>query len=201
MTIVPWKKHPRGPATSGRLPRALLKTTAVASDGPLSLARDNDGGERVSGVELSQLEPNTLLDLQTAGPRYRVVVCDPVRGEVLIQGGTLFLPVHRGSPEWRWARRQPCEDRLDWSWSGHRDRVGRPPNHHRAGPEHPPPGPNRPARSGRPGRRVTLVGVLQPMIRTGHPRCPALLGSGHPESTGFPRWRERLSACAACHCA
>ena len=47
----------------------------------------NDGGERVSGVELSQLEPNTLLDLPTAGPRYRVVVCDPVRGEVLIQGG------------------------------------------------------------------------------------------------------------------
>ena len=57
--------------------------------------------------------PNTLLDLQTAGPRYRVVGRDPVRGEVLIQGGTLFLPVHRGSPEWRWARRQPCEDRLD----------------------------------------------------------------------------------------
>ena len=67
-----------------------MKTTAVASDGPLSLARDNDGGERVSGVELSQLEPNTLLDLQTAGPRYRVVVCDPVRGEVLIQGGRCF---------------------------------------------------------------------------------------------------------------
>ena len=90
MTIVPWKRHPRGPATSGRLPRALLKTTAVASDGPLSLARYNDGGERVSGVELSQLEPNTLLDLQTAGPRYRVVVRDPVRGEVLIQGGRCF---------------------------------------------------------------------------------------------------------------
>ncbi len=88
---------------------------------------------------------------------------------------------------------------LDWSWSGHRDRVGRPPNHHRAGLEHPPPGPTRPARSGRPGRRVTLVVVLSLMVRAGHPRCPARLGSGHPESIGFPRWRERLSACSACH--
>ena len=34
--------------------------------------------------------PNTLLDLQTAGPRYRVVGRDPVRGEVLIQGGRCF---------------------------------------------------------------------------------------------------------------
>ncbi len=90
MTIVPWKKRPRDPATSGRLPRMPLHTTAVASNGPLSLERYNDGVERVSGVQLSQLEPNTLLDLQTAGSRYRVVVCDPARGEVLIQGGRCF---------------------------------------------------------------------------------------------------------------
>ena len=89
MTIVPWRR-PRGPATSGRLPRVLSKTTAIASDGPLSLERYSDGVERVSGVELSQLQTNTLLDVQTAGSRYRVVVRDPARGEVLIQGGRCF---------------------------------------------------------------------------------------------------------------
>ena len=56
----------------------------------MSLKRFNDGIERVSGVELSRLEPNTLLDLQTAGSRFRVVVRDPARGEVLIQGGRCF---------------------------------------------------------------------------------------------------------------
>ena len=56
----------------------------------MSLERFNDGIERVSGVELSHLEPNTVLDLQTAGSRFRVVVRDPAYGEVLIQGGRCF---------------------------------------------------------------------------------------------------------------
>ncbi len=42
------------------------------------------------GLKLFRLEPNTLLDLQTDGSRYRVVVRDPARGEVLIQGGRCF---------------------------------------------------------------------------------------------------------------
>ncbi len=90
MHIVPWKRGPRGPATSGRLPRVPLKTKAVASDGPLSLGRYDDGVEQLSGVELSELEPHTLLELQTAGSRYRMVVRDPACGEVLIQGGRCF---------------------------------------------------------------------------------------------------------------
>jgi hypothetical protein len=90
MHIVPWKRGPRGPATSGRIPQVPLKTTAVAQAGPLSLWRADHGVEPVSGVELSELEPNTLLELQTAGSRYRLVVRDPACGEVLIQGGRCF---------------------------------------------------------------------------------------------------------------
>ena len=90
MTIVPWTRRPRDPATSGRLPRVFSSTTADASDGPLWLGRFHDGIEQVSGVELSQLEPNTLLDLQTAESRFHVVVREPACGGVLIQGGPCF---------------------------------------------------------------------------------------------------------------
>jgi len=56
MTILPWKQ-PRGPANSRLIPRVPLKTTAVASDGPLSPWRPGDG------VELSQRQTNTVLDV------------------------------------------------------------------------------------------------------------------------------------------
>ena len=41
-------------------------------------------------MQLSELAPRTLLDVQTAGFRYRVIVCDPASGEALIQGGSAF---------------------------------------------------------------------------------------------------------------
>ena len=208
MTLVPWKKRPRDPATSGRLPRMPLHTTAVASDGPLSLERYDDGVECVSGVQLSQLEPNTLLDLQTAGCRYRVVVCDPTRGEVLIQGGRCFprytavrlsgagLEVNPMKTGWiglglaargespashrdgrcaRLARRDEGANRefsteeqrspggmqrpsnavgLSPRTARHRDRVGRPQDHHRAGSRYLPRSPTR-QQSGRPDRRLS----------------------------------------------
>jgi len=90
MTIVPWKRRPRDPATSGRLPQVPSKTTAIASDGPLSLGRYHDGTESVPGLNLSELEPHALLELQTDGSRYRIMVRDPSCGSVLIQGGRCF---------------------------------------------------------------------------------------------------------------
>ena len=88
-TVLPWKQ-PRGPASSRLIPRVPVKTTAIASDGPLSPRRPCDGVEDVSGVELSQLQTNTVLDVQTVGSRYCVVVREPACGEVLIQGGRCF---------------------------------------------------------------------------------------------------------------
>lgn len=48
-------------------------------------------------MQLSELAPRTLLDVQTAGSRHRVIVCDPASGEALIQGGSAF-PRYAGSP-------------------------------------------------------------------------------------------------------